>query len=113
MHYLTVPNDFFCVDLNLNRNFEDCHPSSELSSSSERFSIGESFTLGNSTYTPQISPSGYKIEFETEENSSTSAKSNMNYEAGLDRIQHPAATKDAPPITEDSFYDPLIEYGDY
>ncbi|MCY3858573.1 MAG: leucine-rich repeat domain-containing protein [Gammaproteobacteria bacterium] len=106
-------DDFFCVDLNRNRNFEECHHIVTESPSSERFSIGESFTLGNSTYTPQISPSGYKIEFETEENSSTSARSNMNFEAGLDRIQHPAATKDAPRITEDSFYDPLIEYGDY
>ena len=103
-------NDFYCVDLNRNRNFEDCHHIVTENASSERFSIGDSFTLGNSTYTPRISPSGYKIDFETDENSSSISKSNIKQEGLLTRMTHPHTPERITGVTEDTFYDPLIEY---
>ena len=102
-------DDIYCVDLNLDRRFTDCNSDDEDASNEEQFQIGESFTYGDTVYTPRISPSGYTIAFETVEHTNSSVQSNEQRLRGSVQTSHPSTFLELSAITAESFYDPLLQ----
>ena len=103
-------DDFFCVDLDFNVRLTNCDDEEDESSDIERFQIGESFTLGSTTYTPQVAPSGYTIEFETEENAASTFQSRAVHRRAIGPSSEESTLLELTEITEESFYEPHTDH---